>query len=107
MMNEQKVADRDLEELARKDATGAHGEARRRFAQNPDDEQRALRLRDIIRQFPASSTGTPDPLKGAAPDTLQAARLMKQGRFEDAETLPWHRIEHSLRRWRASAPQVG
>jgi tetratricopeptide (TPR) repeat protein len=87
MMNEQKVADRDLEELARKDATGAHGEARRRFAQNPDDEQRALRLRDIIRQFPASSTGTPDPLKGAAPDTLQAARLMKQGRFEDAEIL--------------------
>ena len=85
-MAEQSVAD-DLETLARESPRRAHDEARRRVASAPDDEQAALQLRDVIRKFPPLAERKPSPLQGAASDVLQAAALLKRGKFEDAEIL--------------------
>jgi len=76
----------DLENVARENPAKAHEEARRRVAENPQDEAAALELRDLIRKYPPVSTHpTPDPLEGAAPAVRDAAGLLEQGKAEQAE----------------------
>lgn len=76
----------DLGELARRDRVAAHEEARRRVAEDPHDEKAALALRDLIRAFPPQAmTPSSDPLQGASPAVLSAAKLIGEGKTEDAE----------------------
>src|SRR6185312_14629976 len=69
----------DLEAIARDNPVRAHEEARRRVAENPNSEEAALQLRDLIRKYP------PDPLEGAAPAVRRAAELLEQDKAEEAE----------------------
>jgi tetratricopeptide (TPR) repeat protein len=76
----------DLDALARENPARAHEEARRRVAENPDSEEAALQLRDLIRRFPPVSLHpSPDPLESAAPAVREAAELLEQAKAEEAE----------------------
>jgi tetratricopeptide (TPR) repeat protein len=76
----------DLEALARDNPARAHDEARRRIAENPDSEEAALQLRDLIRRFPPVSLHpSPDPLQDATPAVRRAAELLEQDKAEEAE----------------------
>lgn len=94
-MAEQTLVDHELEVLARQDPVRAHDEARRRAAERPDDESAALQLRTLIRRFPPPSAPKPNPLAGAAPEVVEAARLLNERRLEQAEILLRRYLSHS------------
>jgi tetratricopeptide (TPR) repeat protein len=76
----------DLDALALDSPARAHEEARRRVAENPNSEEAALQLRDLIRKYPPVSLyPSPDPLEGAAPAVRRAAELLEQDKAEEAE----------------------
>ncbi|HEU5067941.1 MAG TPA: sulfotransferase [Sphingomicrobium sp.] len=76
----------DLDALALDSPARAHEEARRRVAENPNSEEAALQLRDLIRKYPPVSLyPSPDPLEGAAPAVKHAAELLEQDKAEEAE----------------------
>ena len=76
----------DLEAIARDNPVRAHEEARRRVAENPNSEEAALQLRDLIRKYPPVSLyPSPDPLEGAAPAVRRAAELLEEDKAEEAE----------------------